>query len=197
MSVDQTSQLLQLILNSSLMVMACIILIAGLSMRHSAVGQELYNLHRTYCELSKSQDGQAKEPAPCVAEDRPSAHSLTRLKAHVQPLRQRYRTLHVALLWLYYALSTFVASTFTLALRSGVNWNGLIQVALAFFVSGLVLLWAGAALVLWDMHRSPTSLWDELNGYSSLTEKKPRIKPTPVKRSATPRSAQKALKVAE
>ncbi|NJN86432.1 MAG: DUF2721 domain-containing protein [Leptolyngbyaceae cyanobacterium SL_7_1] len=197
MGVDQTSQLIQLLLNSILMIVACIILITGLSMRHSLISQELYSWHRAYLELSKSEDGQSLTEwfpwVPTTLGERSMGAVLTRLKTHAHQLRQRRKAMHTTLLLLYYALATFVASTFTLALRTMVEWNGLIQVAIGFFVVGLVMLWGGVGLVLWDIHRSRSSLWDEFTWSANSLEKKPRGKSTIlVKRKPVPPSSPKA-----
>lgn len=180
MGVDQTSQLIQLLLNSILMVVACIILLTGLSMRHSLISQELYSWHRAYVELSKSEDWQTLKDwfpwLPTTVGERPMGAILTRLRAYAHQLQQRHKAMHTTLLLLYYALSAFVASTFTLTLRMVAEWNGLIQVAIGFFVVGLVGVWGGVGLGLWDIHRSRSSLWDEFIWSDNPLEKKSGIK---------------------
>lgn len=197
MGVDQTSQLIQLLLNSILMVVACIILLTGLSMRHSLIAQELYSWHRAYLELSKSEDWQTLKEwfpwLPTTLGERPIGAILTRLRAYAHQLRQRHKAMHTTLLLLYYALSAFVASTFTLALRLVVEWNGLIQVAIGFFVLGLGMLWGGVGLVLWDIHRSRSSLWDEFIWSANPLEKKPGVRSVASpKRKPVPPPSQKA-----
>jgi len=52
----------------------------------------------------------------------------------------------------------------------------LIQVAIGFFVVGLVGVWGGVGLGLWDIHRSRSSLWDEFIWSDNPLEKKSGIK---------------------
>jgi hypothetical protein len=150
MNIEQTSQLIQLILNSVLMVTACVIVLGALLVRHVAVGGRLRLVIREYVELMANSGG--------TRGDRP-----LHLKHQLHQLRQHYKLAHSAILVLYYALSTLVVSTFALVLRTLLNWNWLIQLSLTLFVIGIAVLLLGVGLALLDFQTSKYSPWGEVS----------------------------------
>lgn len=150
MSIEQTSQLIQLMLNSVLMVTACVIVLTGLLMRHSALDNRLYSLNREYLDLIGN--------TSLLTGDR-----RLRLRAQVRQLRRCYRLAHFSLLAVHYALFAFGFSTVVVTLRAFLRSDALIPWSLALFVIGLVILLFSVGLAMLDLHYSGRPLWEEIN----------------------------------
>jgi Protein of unknown function (DUF2721) len=150
MNIEQTSQLIQLILNAVLMVTACVIVLGALLVRHVAMGEWFRLVIREYLELMANSEG--------LRGDRPLY-----LKHQLQQLRQHYRIAHNAILVLYYALSVLIVSTFALVLRTLLDWNWLIQLSLALFVIGIAVLLLSVGLALLDFQTSKYLPWGEVS----------------------------------
>ncbi|MBE9180697.1 DUF2721 domain-containing protein [Oculatella sp. LEGE 06141] len=151
MSVEQTSQLIQLILNSVLMVTACVMALGSLVMRHAAINDRLKTTHREYSELCSDRD--------IFRSDR-----LLQLKSQLRQLRQRYRMAYRSVLALHYALLLFVASTFITTLRATLHQDWLIPGGLILFTAGIGLLLVGLGFALMDVHTSGQPFWMEPHG---------------------------------
>lgn len=161
MNIEQTSQLIQLILNSVLMVFSCIVLLSVLLLRHVALVEGLRNLNREYLALINH---------PVIFK----SDRLSHLKHLVQLRRKRYKAAHGSILVICYALILFVLSTFVLALRTVLGWNGLIQLSLNLFMAGIGLLLLGIVWAALDFHQSKRSLLDELSGaFNATAERSP------------------------
>ncbi|MEO0827173.1 MAG: DUF2721 domain-containing protein [Cyanobacteria bacterium J06635_15] len=144
MSVQQTSQLIQLILNSALMIGVCVLLWGGLWLRYTTLADRLKALHIDYVKLSH-----ALPLGPGVDHrDR-----LRYLKQQRQKLQYHYRLSKRCTLILHYALLGFLLSIFALAARTLVNLNWLILVALGLFTAGTALLLLSVAMTLLDFQR--------------------------------------------
>ena len=144
MSVQQTSQLIQLILNSALMIGVCVLLWGGLWLRHTTLADRLKALHLDYAKLT------------CVlplelGEDH--RDRLRYLKQQRQKLQYHYRLSKRCTLVLHYALVSFSLSIFALAARTLVNLNGLISLALGLFTLGTALLLVSVVMTLLDFQR--------------------------------------------
>ncbi|HEY9647075.1 MAG TPA: DUF2721 domain-containing protein [Chroococcidiopsis sp.] len=155
MAIEQTSQLIQLIMNSVLMAIACVILLSGLLVRHNTLGEGLRHLGQRYADGLSQAD-------PIRGE------RLSELREQLYQLRYRHRAAHVSVMVVYYALWSFVGSTFALALRTLLPWNGLISLALLLFLGGAGILVIGVGLTLVDFHRARRSLSDELLAITGL-----------------------------
>lgn len=170
MSLEQTSQLIQLVLNSVLMVAACVMILAVLLVRHTATHRQLRSLNQEYSELMGN--------SVLLRGDR-----LLQVKHQLRQLRQQYHDAYRTILVIHCALLTFVLSGLTVALRTIANADRLITAALVLFTVGLVLLLLGLALALADLHASKRSLWDEIRwalslsnaGETPLLESKPEM----------------------
>ncbi len=138
MSVEQTTQLIQLILNSVLLSVACALIISGLTLRHNTVRQHVQNNQQPPELLGRL--------------------SQIRLMRH---LHYRYRLSRYSVLSGYYALLFAILSCFTLVLRGMIEWNGLIPLALGCFVLGVATLLVAVGLMLIDWHLSDRALIDE------------------------------------
>jgi hypothetical protein len=153
MSVEQTSQLIQLILNSALMVTACVITLGGLLVRHAAINDRLRLTHREYFELFSG--------IGVLKGDRRS-----QLRQQLRQLRQRYRLAYRSLLAVHSALVCLLSSTFVMALRTLVNWNGLISGGLVLFAIGVGIFLVGAGFALLDFYTAGRSLPENFMGIS-------------------------------
>ncbi|NJK53935.1 MAG: DUF2721 domain-containing protein [Leptolyngbyaceae cyanobacterium SU_3_3] len=151
MSVEQTTQLIQLILNSVLMIVACAFVLGGLLLRRSALENRLQTTSLEYYQvLHLTYDSQG---------DR-----LLRLKKQLRRLQQQIQSSYNGVLTIYYALMLFVASTFALALRTVVNHTWLISLAMLLFIIGVGILLLSIAIVLLDLYQADRPFWQEMQG---------------------------------
>ncbi|MDX2231286.1 MAG: DUF2721 domain-containing protein [Leptolyngbyaceae cyanobacterium bins.349] len=160
MSVEQTTQLIQLILNSVLMSIACALVLGGLTARHTFISQQLQGLHRPEPSL----DADLRSPA--TGWSVPSRLSYRRSQIH--RLRYRYRISRYSVLSAYYALLFAILSCFALVVRGMIDWNALIPIALGCFVIGVSTLLVAVGLTLVDWHLSDRALLDEVQQLLSL-----------------------------
>ncbi len=157
MSVEQTTQLIQLILNSVLMIVACAFILAGLLLRRSALEYRLQTTSLEYCQvLHLAYESQG---------DR-----LLLLKKQLRHLQQQVKLSQKGTIAIHYAFLVFVASTFTLSLRTVLDATWLITTALALFVVGIGILLLSVTLLLLDLHQSDRPFWQELKGMMMLNQ---------------------------
>jgi len=149
MSIEQTTQLIQLISNSLLMVIACGLVLGRLWMRHAALEEQLRSANHQCADRLSVSGGSDR---------------LLSAKKMLRQLQRRYTVVHFSLLAAHYALLFAVGSTFALALRMLVNLEWLISIALALFVVGMTTLLLAIGFTLVDLHHSDRSLWDEITG---------------------------------
>ena len=179
MSVQQTSQLIQLILNSALMITICVGLMGGLWLRHNAITKQLQSLKNQILKFSHSANGSVPE-------------QFTQLRHKRLHLQRRYRLIHSSTLVIHYALMVFVASLFALALRTLLNLSWLVPIALFLFIVGAGGVLVSVAFALLDFYQfnqsaSGKSGWtlDPKRTSPSRTRRKPSIQPsTPSLRGA-------------
>lgn len=173
MDIEQTYQLLQLILNSVVMVAACVVLLSGLLRRHGALSEQLRQTQRAYEYLDRLRrrnffQGSSSEdsdyPIGEVASDRAATvyQQLSFLKRQLHQLRQRYRSTHYSVLAIHYALLFLVGSTLLIMLRTVIAVNSLIPLALVLFIAGVSIQLLAVSLTLYDLHAAHRSLWVEL-----------------------------------
>lgn len=145
MGVEQTTQLIQLILNSVLISVVCALTLAGVMARHGAVGSQLQALTRHQAELwDQGWDEQALG-----------------VRKALRSLQQRYQVSRYSLLAMHYAFTLALLSTFMLALRTIVIGDWLIPLAMGCFVLGVAVLLLGFGLLLIDLHLSDRPLLEE------------------------------------
>lgn len=152
MSVEQTTQLIQLILNSVLMSVACAVVLGGLTTRYAALSQQL-----------QQQQAQRSGAEPGLTPLLPSPRSTLR------QLRTRYMLCRYGVMTGYYALFLAVCSCFVLTLRGLLNWNGLIPIALGCFVLGMATLLLALGLTLVDWHLSDRALLEETQQFLDVS----------------------------
>lgn len=167
MSVEQTTQLIQLILNSVLMMVACALLLNRVSLRQTALEERL-QAARQYSDLLSS-------------EHRIDSHGIDRstrvlqAKKHLRQLQYRYKVVRYGVLADSYALLGAIASTLTLALRTLMNVEWLVPLSLGLFVIGVALLLLGVGLTLIDLHTVDRSLWEEITSlFGGRSDEQPR-----------------------
>jgi len=158
MDVEQTTQLIQLILNSVLMVTACVVVLGVLLMRHTAIHGRLRSMNQEYFQLLGD--------AVVFRGDR-----LLQVKHQLLQFRNHYSTTYFSLMLVYLALMTFGASTLLLALRTLVNWQWLITLSLTVFMVGMGVLLSGVGLSLVDFCLSRRSLLEEMNWVLGLGDR--------------------------
>ncbi|PSB23695.1 DUF2721 domain-containing protein [Stenomitos frigidus] len=158
MSVEQTTQLIQLILNSMLMIVACALLLSRISVRQTALEEGLQASNRQYLELLSLGGERWYESN---AGDRSTSRVL-QAKKHLRQLQHRYKVVRYGVLANAYALMCAIASTLALALRTVINLEWLVPISLGLFVFGVTLLLLGVGLMLLDLHTADRALWDEI-----------------------------------
>jgi len=141
MSVEQTTQLIQLILNSVLMSVACALVLSGLTVRYAMIGDRLEDSRQderlnTNFDLTRH-------------------HAMT--KRQLRRLQQRYSISRYSVLTAYYALLFSTLSCFALAVRGILDWNWLISIALGIFVFGIAALLVAVGLTLIEIHLSDSA----------------------------------------
>lgn len=140
MSVEQTSQLIQLILNSALMIVVSVLVLGALWLRHNAIADQLKVLQRQFTRTQQMDLGLGVD-------------ALASLKQQRFQLQARYRLTRHSTLVMHYALLAFVTSLFTLAIRTVLNVDGLIPTALVLFVLGSAGLLTSVVITLMDFYQ--------------------------------------------
>ncbi|XHX79969.1 MAG: DUF2721 domain-containing protein [Stenomitos frigidus ULC029] len=156
MSVEQTTQLIQLILNSVLMIFACVLLLGRVSLRQTALEETLQVASRQCVELLETNEVRGK------GGDRVT-NRILQAKKSLRQLQYRYQVVRYGVLANAYALLCAIASTFALALRTLLNLEWLVPLSLGLFMLGVTLLLLGVILVLVDLHTADRSLWNEIS----------------------------------
>jgi hypothetical protein len=130
MNVEQTTQLIQLILNSALMVIASAILLSGILLRQGQL--------RT-------------TPNPRDPDDLRTEPRVEHRAAKSLIKRQTTFTQRSALL-MAYASGGFMASMLILVIRTLIEFNGLIPFSLVLFCLSTVALLSGIIMLLLSLH---------------------------------------------
>lgn len=162
MSIDDPTQLIQLILNSVLMLLACAFALGGLLLRRSVIENRLQITNVEYFQILDRVDR--------------SNRSLM-LQKQIRHLQQRVKSANNGILVMYYALGLFVASTFILSIRTVWSLEWLVTGSMALFVAGTAILLFSVAIVLVDLHQSDRPFWQEMRDIlASELPKKRQIK---------------------
>ena len=162
MSIEQTSQLISLILNSVLMTLLSAVLLGGAWLRQNGLYLQLQQVQKQYRHLTHQQ---AATGEAAIASSTLSGSTLSnstqyksQLKADFKKMRDRrqrligqYRWSYTGMLLLHAVLLIFGTSLLALALRSLFLINGLISTALVLFALGVVGLVAGITCILIDL----------------------------------------------
>ncbi|MGQ9871895.1 DUF2721 domain-containing protein [Leptodesmis sp.] len=159
MSVEQTTQLIQLMLNSMLMSVVCALVLGGLTARHSTLSEEIQVLQQ-----AGAQEANGDEVRSQVLQQR----------WQQRYFHTRYRIMGYSVMMAYYALFFSILSGFLLALRGLFGWDWLIPVALALFALGIAALLVAVGLTLIEWHLSNRPLLDEAGNLLSMGRMKQR-----------------------
>ncbi|MBW4525875.1 MAG: DUF2721 domain-containing protein [Phormidium tanganyikae FI6-MK23] len=147
MSIDDTTQLIQLILNSVLMLLACAFVLGGLLLRRSVIENRLQITNVEYFQSLDRFD---------------QSNRLLMLQKQIRYLQQRVKSANNGILVMYYAFILFVSSTFALAIRTVFSAEWLVTGSMALFVAGTAILLFSVAIVLVDLHQSDRPFWQEM-----------------------------------
>jgi hypothetical protein len=137
-TIAQTSQLLQLVLNSALMMVIALMWWGVVVFRFNTVSSHIQRNRRQY-RLIKADEG--------------SQNVLLRLRQYRHELTVRYRLTRHSALIMHYVLLVLMTSLFCLSLRALININLLITVALFLFVLGAAGILLSVALALMEFYQ--------------------------------------------
>ena len=157
MSIEQTNQLILLILNSALMMMLSAGLLGGAWLRQNTLSQQLHQAKSRYQRLTHSHgntDASEFDEPDHSGLDSSKAHikaSLKRVRDHRLQLNHQYQWSHRGMLMLHTALIVFGSSLLALSLRSLFDFDSLIVLSLILFTLGSAGLIAGSGCILVDL----------------------------------------------
>lgn len=172
MSVEQTTQLIQLILNSVLLTVVCVIALGRLGVRQTGLEENLRSTNRQYatlCQVASEAEGSQRF---ALFQNR-----LVQAKKALRQLQRHYILTYYSLLATYYAFLFAIVSTFMLTLRTLINADWLIGVALGLFMVSITGLLLGVGLTLIDLHHSKLPFREDIEemfGISKVSGKTSR-----------------------
>lgn len=144
MSIEQTPPLLQLLLNSVLLSLGCLLSLGRFSTRSTYLDNQISALLQQGNELSTARrSGQL---------DAAWETRLLPLKRYLRQLQRRQRLVHNSQVAVHYALLLSIGSTFLLSLRSLLEVDGLVSLSLGLFVLSVAALLVGAGCALIELH---------------------------------------------
>ncbi len=146
-SIAQTSQLLQLVLNSAVMMVIALIWWGVVVFRLNTVSNQMQRLKRQYRRTQPDNNQQLR----------------IRLRHHRHDLTVRYRVTRHSALIMYYVLLALVTSLFLLSLRALIHSNLLITVSLFLFVTGAAGILLSVALALMEFYQLNVLTGQELD----------------------------------
>lgn len=182
MSIEQTAQLIQLILNSMLMLVGCALVSNRLGMRHSILVDRLQVVMNQYSELLEA-DVPLSPGLPFASDS-----SLLLAKKHLRQLQNRYILTYSSLLAVHAALLLAIGNVFLLSLRSLLDLDWLLPLALTVFIAGIASLLLGVGLTLVDLQTVDRALWQEVRELLNLGRVNEPLQSSPRVRSRTARS---------
>ncbi|MEL6553126.1 MAG: hypothetical protein AAFQ63_06670 [Cyanobacteria bacterium J06621_11] len=144
MSIEQTNQLILLILNSVLMTLLTSVLLGGAWLRQHSLFKQLNQVRSHYYRLTHINN------AKKTISQSPDALELRKIREHRQQLIYQYHWSRAGLISLHAAVLVFGVSLFALALRSLLPFDQLISSALFLFVLGAAGLLIGTGCLLID-----------------------------------------------
>ncbi len=156
MSIEQTNQLILLILNSVLMTLLSSFLLGGVWLRQNSLLNQLNqtrsHYHRlTHQKASPKDTHKAPKKKPLAPKSAGElANELKQLREHRQRLSSQYQWSRMGLLTLHLAVLVLSVSLFALTLRSLLAFDSLISTALFLFTLGAAGLLTGTSCILID-----------------------------------------------
>ncbi|MFK8184618.1 MAG: hypothetical protein AB8B99_14700 [Phormidesmis sp.] len=146
MSIEQSNQLILLILNSVLMTLLSAALLGGAWLRQNALSQQLHHIRAQYQQITTPLDMRSNADSKHHVQA-----DLKRLRGDRHRISNQYIWSRLGMVTLHTVLLTFGVSLFTLALRSLISFDSLISVALVLFTIGSGGLLAGTGCLLIDI----------------------------------------------
>jgi hypothetical protein len=165
MNVEQTTQLIQLILNSALMVVASAILLGGTLLRQGQLRPSL----------------EPRDPDDLRAEPRAEHRTAKSLIKRQASFTQR------STLMMAYASGGFIMSMLILVIRTFIEYNGLIPFSLALFCLSTAALLTGVIMLLFSLHLPSRRAKPEVEEQPAAETAAPRLvrQPDSRRRSGT------------
>ena len=154
MSVEQSSQLILLIMNSVLMMLLSAALLGGVWLRQNTLSQQIQQIKINQQQITQDSQGQQNNRA------RPQhvQADLRKLRSDRTRLMHQYIWSRLSLLLLNVVLLIFSVSLCLLALRSLLAFDSLISSSLFFFTLGSVGLFVGAGCVFIDIAQESSEM---------------------------------------
>ncbi|MGB3293454.1 MAG: hypothetical protein WBB01_10745 [Phormidesmis sp.] len=149
MSIEQTNQLILLILNSVLMTLLSAALLGGAWLRQNTLSVQLQQVCRRYYQITHRP--QAAESYQGNSNKDSLKADLKRMRDQRHRLSNQYTWSHIGMLTLHVVVLIFGVSLFALALRSLLRFDSLISTALFLFALGSAGLLAGTGCILIDL----------------------------------------------
>ena len=151
MSIEQTSQLISLILNSVLMTLLSAAMLGGAWLRQNGLGLQLQQVQKQYRRLTYQQSSdQTRNAQPTQTRNQLKAQ-LKKVRDQRQRLMRQYRWSYIGMLLLHTVLLVFGISLLALSLRSLFLIDGLISTALVLFALGVTGLIVGTTCLFIDI----------------------------------------------
>ena len=141
MGIEQTNQLILLILNSVLMALLAAVLLGGTWLRQNTLFNRLSQVRSHYHRLTNPTD--SFQP--------PEVHALKKTREYKKQLTYQYHWSRIGLLALHIAVMFFGVSVLVLTLRSHIAFDSLISSALCLFMLGVACLLIGTGCLLIDL----------------------------------------------
>lgn len=155
MSIEQTNQLILLILNSVLMMLLSAALLCGAWLRQSTLLQKVHRVKSRYQQLTRSSGRLATTSDITQATGVRAGIKVDpkRVKEYHLRLNRQYQWSRIGMLVLHGALIAFGVSLLCLSLRSLFNVDRLVIISLVLFTFGSAGFIAGSSCILIDLSK--------------------------------------------
>lgn len=166
MDLEAVTRTIQLVLAPVVMVTACAILLGALQSRYAFVNDRLRAMSGERLELLRT-PGASSLTLPPTA-DAFVVERLEEIDRQVPDLLGRHLTLRNAILSVYYAIATFIATMFVIALATTLGTAFLATAILVLFLVGTALLFLGVGLTTLEVRASHLAVHYEVSRVMSL-----------------------------
>jgi hypothetical protein len=165
MTLDMVTRVIGLIVAPVVMVTSCAILVGGMLTRYGAVNDRLRLLARERFDLLRGSETGTASPVDHAF----SRERLAEIDRQIPDLLRRHRMIRDAILAVYLAIATFVATMFAIALAVvvGANWLG--TFVLLTFLAGTAELLFAVVVTTREVRASQQAVAFEVKRVLSLT----------------------------
>jgi hypothetical protein len=164
--VEAVTRTIQLVLAPVVMVTACAILLNVLQGRYASINDRLRTMSHERLELLR-RSGVTTLTRPAAA-DAFTVERLEEIDRQVPDLLGRHLILRNAILAVYYAVATFLATMFMIALATTLGTSSLATAVLALFLVGIALVLVGVSLTTVEVRASHLAVRYEINRVMNL-----------------------------